>query len=418
MGKFFYNLSIKAYVFALHIARKWNVKAAKMLDGRKGLWDYIQIKCEQLHGDIAWFHCASLGEFEQARPIIEKYKNQYPAHKVVITFFSPSGYEIRMDYSEADAIFYLPFDSRKNANRFIQLLHPCIAFFIKYEFWYYYLDTLRLNNIPVFSVSSIFRPEQIYFKAHAKFYFGILTKFNHFFVQNESSQVLLEQHGLNNVTLSGDTRFDRVAEIIKHVEKISLAKKFKGNSKLMVIGSSWIDDMEIIAPFINKWAGKFKFIIAPHEVSEKNIAAHENFIDGNKIRFSQAKNVDFTNYDVLMIDNVGMLYSLYQYGEFAYVGGAFSEGLHNILEPAAFGIPVIFGKHVSNRKFKEAIELTVKGGGFEISLWQEMDRLISRMLNDFDKYEESSMASSQYVKENVGATETILREVDKILRLA
>lgn len=416
MGRLFYWLSVKIYILFLYLAKPFNEKAAKMLNGRKDIWKNMALKMKNVKPPIVWIHCASLGEFEQGRPVMEKMKRQYAGISLVVTFFSVSGYEVRKNYAEAEAVFYLPFDSRKNAVKFISLVNPSLAFFVKYEFWYYYLYELKKKNIPVISFSTIFRPNQLFFKSYGGFYRNLLQLFDHFFVQNKKSHELLTSIGMPNVSLSGDTRFDRVNQVSGQPQQIPVAEAFKGQSKVFVIGSSWPNDIETIVPFVNKWLGNLKFIIAPHELADKNLDQIENLIKGKTIRFSKATSTDVSKYDVLLIDNIGMLSSLYSYGEYAYIGGAFDGGLHNTLEAAAYGIPVFFGKGKKNVNFQEAGDLVAQNAAFEIDSWQEIDKKVTELYNDQVKWTISASAAKNYIRNNTGATEKIVSYSEKYLK--
>ncbi len=377
-----------------------------MIEGRNN-WE-LELKRKASDAPKVWFHCASLGEFEQGRPLIEQIKKDYPNYRVFITFFSPSGYEVEKDYALADYISYLPFDSRKNARKFIELLNPSIAIFIKYEFWYYYLSELKNNKIPTFSVSTIFRPEQQFFKKNGQFFRKMLSCFDHFFVQNKISKELLVGQGYNNVTISGDTRFDRVKEICSNPHKIELAKQFIGDEKVIVVGSSWPEDMEILLPIINDSEQKLKFIIAPHEIEKSKIKKLCNGITTDFQLFSQARKDTIQLSKVLIIDNMGMLSSLYQYGDIAYIGGAFGEGLHNILEAATFGMPIIFGRGKDNSKYQEAVDLVKLGGAFEVSDSDEFKTIMDGILEDTNSLKYASIICADYVNNNAGGTKKVM----------
>lgn len=377
-----------------------------MIDGRKD-WEE-ELKQNASKGPKVWFHCASLGEFEQGRPLIEQIKKDYPNYGIFITFFSPSGYEIEKDYALADYISYLPFDSRKNARKFVELLNPSIAIFIKYEFWYNYLSELKNNQIPTFSVSTIFRPEQQFFKKNGQFFRKMLSCFDHFFVQNKISKELLIGQGYDNVTISGDTRFDRVKEICGNPRKFELAKQFIGDEKVIIVGSSWPEDMEVLLPIINDSQQKLKFIIAPHEIEKNKIKKLCNGITSDFQLFSQARMDTIHLSKVLIIDNMGMLSSLYQYGYIAYIGGAFGEGLHNILEAATFGMPIIFGKAKLNTKYQEAVDLVKLGGAFEVSDSHEFKRILDGILEDTMSLKNASKICADYVNNNAGGTKKVM----------
>ena len=409
MMKLFYDLSLKAFPVALQLAAPFHHKAGLMVKGRKN-WEKA-LKAQRQEGRVVWFHCASTGEFEQARPVIESIRKNYVDYKIAVSFFSPSGYHAAKNNELIDIITYLPFDSRKNARKFIAILNPALAIFIKYEFWYYYLNELKKRGIPTLSVSSIFRADQQFFKKRENIFRKMLMNFDHFFVQNETSRQLLHSIGLENVTISGDTRFDRVVEIAGAPQDIPVAEKFKNGRKVMVVGSSWPEDMEVLYPAINDPDIDLKFIIAPHEVEPAKIRRLCEGLTMDYVLFSKADPVTVSDYKVLVIDNIGMLSSLYRYGEMAYIGGAFGDGLHNILEPAAFGIPVIFGKDKSNRKFQEAIDLVSLGGAFEVENSQKFMEIVKLLTRDDAALKKSSDIAGKYVRSNAGATERIMKKL-------
>ncbi len=408
-----YDIALFSLPILLRLISPFHNKAKLMIDGRLN-WKK-DLKDLSISRKRVWFHCASLGEFEQGRPLIEQIKKRYPNYEIVITFFSPSGFEVRKSYEEAAYIGYLPFDSKKNARKFIELLQPSIAIFVKYEFWFYYLSELKKQNIPTFSVSTIFRQEQQFFKKNDEFSRKMLFCFDHFFVQNDVSAQLLKKIGLDNVTISGDTRFDRVKEICSNPEKNEIAEIFKGNEKVLVIGSSWPSDIKLLLPYINDPNNSIKFIIAPHEIDKDKI---NNLIKGITVNYQLYSKVDIRELEslrVLIIDNIGMLSSLYQYGDFAFIGGSFGQGLHNILEPATFGMPIIFGKAKSNNKFQETVDLLNLDGAFEVSNTQELNIILKRFILDRVYLNKVSKQSSDYVIDNVGATETIVKFLNKYL---
>ncbi len=384
-----------------------------MSEGRKN-WESA-LKNNIPTGPKIWFHCASLGEFEQGRPLIEQIKKEHPEYGIIITFFSSSGYEVRKDYDGADYICYLPFDSGKNAKKFIDLLNPSMAIFIKYEFWHYYLSELREQKVPTFSVSAIFRPDQPFFKRNGQFFRNMLAGFEHFFVQNEASKQLLKNQGFDNVTVSGDTRFDRVKEICSHPKSIKIAQLFKGVDKVMIIGSSWPEDIELLLHFINDNNNKIKFIIAPHEIGKEKIRKLTGGITVSFQLYSSADPNAINTAKVLIIDNIGLLSSLYQYGDIAYIGGAFGEGLHNILEAATFGMPILFGKGKDNIKYQEAIDLVNLGGAFEVSNYKELKGIMKEIFEDEAQRQKASMICADYVNNNAGATERIMDFLNKYL---
>ena len=393
----------------------FNNKAQLFVTGRRGLLEKLKSVIGENKNKLVWVHCASLGEFEQGRPIIESLKKQHPSIKILLTFFSPSGYEVRKNYAHADYIFYLPWDTASNARRFIEITRPVLAIFIKYEFWHYYTLELKRKNIPVISASSIFREDQIYFKWYGAFFRAILKKFSHFFVQSHGSIGLLNQIGISQVMLSGDTRFDRVYEITQQSTEIEIAKRFKGNEKTFVVGSLWAEDLEVLAPFINEHGKSFRFILAPHEISEKFITQIEQSLSVKTICYSKVQSEEnLESYSVLIIDNIGMLSTLYRYGEFAYVGGAFGKGLHNILEAACYGVPIFFGDQ-NYQKFQEAKELIMRGGAFAINGYTDLKKHFELLINKPESFLLACEVTRSYVKENLGATAKIVSYCNKIL---
>lgn len=404
MGKLFYTFSIFLYRVAIRIATLFNKKARLFVKGRKNLLPRIKKELQQSNAPVAWFHCASLGEFEQGRPVMEAFKKNYPHYKIVLTFFSPSGYEVRKNYEGADHIFYLPMDTGKNARLFLNYVKPKIAFFIKYEFWKNYTSGLKARKIPLLSVSSIFRKDQLFFKSYGKFYKSILKDFTWFFVQDRESLKLLASININNASVSGDTRFDRVLSICEDNVQLPQVSRFKNNKKVMVIGSCWPEDFDELNSFINDTG--IKFIIAPHEIEEKFLQRIERDLLKKCIRYSAIDDNDPADFDVLIIDNIGMLSSLYTYGEYAFVGGGYGQGLHNILEPATFGIPIFFGNKNYN-KFREAKDLINLGGAVAVADYDEL-RTQFRSFTDETTYNIASGINKDYVKDSTGATGKII----------
>lgn len=364
---------------------------------------------------LVWVHCASLGEFEQGRPVIEALKIRNPAVQVLLTFFSPSGYEVQKNYAGADFVFYLPWDTRTHARWFAEQVKPDLAIFVKYEFWYHYIHALHAHHIPVISISSIFRDDQIFFKPHGGLFRQMLTKFNHFFVQNEHSVHLLGTIGIHACTLAGDTRFDRVNQIILRAESIEIAAQFKNGQTLMVVGSAWPEDMDVLIPFMNSQPDSMKFIIAPHEIKDSFLSTIEKGIQGKTIRYSKATAENIQDARVLLIDNVGLLSRLYRYGEFAFVGGGFVQGLHNILEAACYGIPVFFGDQ-AYQKFQEAVDLAEQGGAFPIHDLNDINEKFRRLHEQPGALTEAAKVTRQYVEKNLGATDKIVRYCEAILQ--
>lgn len=402
--KVLYDISIFFLGLGLRIASLFNPKAREFVTGRKSIFKRIDEALRNSTSPVIWVHCASLGEFEQGRPVIEALKTDFGNYKIFLTFFSPSGYRVRKGYPNADHVFYLPLDTATNARRLVNRIKPALALFIKYEFWFHYSQVLRKRNIPLLSVSSIFRKEQYFFRKTGSFHRKILKNVTHFFVQNQESVDLLRSISLYNVTLSGDTRFDRVTQIVANKDEIDIAKRFKGGDKVFVVGSAWPEDMEVLVPFINE--NRLKFIIAPHEVEEQILQELQRALTVKSIRYSQAGEENLEDYAVLIIDNVGMLSRLYRYGEFAWVGGAYGKGLHNILEAACYGIPVLFGDK-NYEKFQEATDLINRGGAFAVRDYPDLKQKYE-MLNVPETFQLACEVCRQYVEENTGATRKIL----------
>jgi 3-deoxy-D-manno-octulosonic-acid transferase len=339
-----------------------------------------------------------------------------PDSKIILTFFSPSGYEIWKNYDLAEAVFYMPFDTRKHAEKFIELIKPEMAIFVKYEFWYHFLRELDKRNISTYLVSAIFRNEQPFFKSYGNLHRSMLRCFNKIFVQNDESKKLLAEIDIGNVTVAGDTRFDRVSIIPKNAKPIPLAKLFSANRKVIVIGSSWREDIELFSNMSLADSPDMTFIIAPHEISERNLKHIESKMKGSVVRYSNANEDEIGSKDRLIIDNIGMLSDLYQYAYFAYVGGSFGDGLHNILEPATYGIPVIFGKSKSNAKYQEAVEMVDVGAGFEVRDSVELGRIVNRLLADEGFYRAAAGKARTYIDNNTGATNKISDELIQALK--
>lgn len=404
---FLYSLGLRFYYLLILLASLFNNKARLWIKGRKGIFDKIQ-KQVKSENNLFWFHTSSLGEFEQGRPLIEALKNKNNSIKILLTFFSPSGYENRKNYKTADYIFYMPPDTKKNARQFINLIQPSKAFFIKYEFWYHYLNQLKKNNIPVYLISANFRQKQIFFKWYGGWFRKMLYKFAHIFVQNKKSEQLLKNIGLDNITISGDTRFDRVAEIAKQAKRIEIAEKFKQDNSIIIGGSTWDKDEEIIIEFINTSQRKTKYIIAPHEIHESNIQRIIKSINKPVISYSSASINNVNDFQVLIIDNIGMLSSLYRYADIAYIGGGFGVGIHNILEAATFGLPVVFGPNY--KKFQEAVDLVESGGAFSVDSYENLQIRFENLLENIET-NKAGKISKEYVLNNQGATSKILNEI-------
>ena len=402
-----YNLIIYLYASAVRLAALFNKKASLMVAGHTEAFNKLKKEIDSSTKYI-WFHAASLGEFEQGRPLIEEIRKQYPDYKILQTFFSPSGYEVRKNYKGADIVCYLPFDTPGNAHRFIALAKPCMAFFVKYEFWKNYLVELNRKSIPVYSVSSIFRDNQIFFRWYGASYRNVLKLFTHLFVQNEYSVSLLEKISVRNTTVVGDTRFDRVLEICRQAKDLPIVEQFKGNAVTLVAGSSWAPDEDIFIPYFNAHP-KMKLIIAPHVIDESHIKEIIGKLDRTVVRYTQATPETVAQADCLIIDCFGLLSSIYRYGEIAYIGGGFGVSIHNTLEAAVYGMPVIFGPN--NKKFQEAQDLLVCKGGFEILGAQDFNQLMDRFLTDNSFLDKAGKKAGNYVRDNSGALEKIMHEI-------
>ena len=408
-----YNLIIYLYLLGVAIYSRFNEKVRKMWRGERDAFRILREKVDP-EAKYVWFHAASLGEFEQGRPLMERLRKEHPEYKILLTFFSPSGYEVRKNYEGADIICYLPLDTITNARRFLRLIRPEMAFFIKYEFWYNYLHILKHRNIPVYSVSSIFRPDQVFFKWYGRQYSRVLNCFTHFFVQNEISRELLAKIHITNVSIVGDTRFDRVLQIRDAAKKLPIVEAFKTSPKVFVAGSSWPPDEEIFIKYFNQHAD-WKLIIAPHVIGEDHLKQIEKLLAGRKvIRYTVAEKTlcndlsSLADYDVLIIDCFGLLSSTYHYGSVAYVGGGFGVGIHNLLEAAVWEIPVFFGPN--NERFQEAQGLKTMGG-FEIDGYEAFEQKMNRFATDAAYLKSAGQQAGEFVKQMTGATEKVLSSV-------
>lgn len=400
----FYNLGIHILNSLAHILALFSTKARLWVAGTRDWESRIRGKINPSDRNV-WIHCASLGEFEQGRPLIEALKSEHPEIKIILTFFSPSGYEIRKGYDKADCIIYLPADTPSNARRFIKLVNPEFAVLVKYEFWNNYISELYRYNIPLYLVSGIFREGQHFFKWYGSFFRGMLRKFRMLFVQDQSSFELLKGIGIKNVMVTGDTRFDRVVQIAATARDIKQLEQFRGEEKMFLAGSSWKQDEEIIAQYINSSPGRMKWVFAPHEIHGENIDRLEKLFTAKTVRFSKFNESDF-DARVLIIDNIGMLSSAYRYSYIAAIGGGFGKGIHNILEAACWGVPVMFGPR--HEKFKEAVDLIKENGAASFDSYGSFRNILEKWLTDEPFYLKSATASSSYVSKNKGATAKIL----------
>ena len=406
---FLYNLIV---VFASQVVKLLAVFSPKMklfVDGRKEVFTILQNKIAATDKTI-WFHAASLGEYEQGLPVIEKIKIKYPNHKIVVTFFSPSGYEVRKNNTVADATVYLPLDTKANAKKFLQAIHPEQVFFIKYEYWPNYLKELKNQNIKTYLISGIFRKNQAFFKGYGGFYRNALKTFDYFFVQNESSKNLLQSIGFHNVKISGDTRFDRVVSILERDNSLDFMEQFKDAKTTIVVGSSWPKDENLLVDYINNAPNNVKFIIAPHNIKSEQIQDLKNSITKKTILFSEKENQKLSEFQVFIIDTIGILTKIYSYADIAYVGGGFGNpGVHNILEPATFGVPIIIGSNYSN--FAEAIALVHQEGCISVSNTTEFYETLDNLIFNEDLRHEKGHICATFVQMNKGATEVILKHI-------
>lgn len=413
---FLYNLFVRFVGFLLKIVAFFNPKMKLFIDGRKNVFEEIKQKISSKNKTI-WFHAASLGEFEQGIPVMEKIKIKFPNHKIIVTFFSPSGFEVRKNNSIADLTIYLPLDTLQNAKQFLDLIHPEMVFFIKYEYWPNYLNELKKRQIKTYLISGILRQNQVFFKWYGGFYRKCLTAFDFFFVQNESSKKLLQSLGFQNVKISGDTRFDRVVSILERDNSLDFIEEFKNNTTTIVIGSSWPKDDELLVNFINNSSENVKFIIAPHNMKPEQILELQKAITKKAILFSDYSDsvqtlqaISLHEYNVFIINTIGILTKIYHYADIAYVGGGFGNpGVHNILEPATFGIPIVIGPNYSH--FAEATALVNMEGCISISNQNQLNEAFSTLLSNEDILHEKGHICSTFVQMNKGATDIILNHI-------
>lgn len=416
-----YNIVIYFVLWGIAIASLFNEKVRKMWRGEREAFKILKQKVDP-NAKYIWFHAASLGEFEQGRPLMERIRKDYPQYKILLTFYSPSGYEVRKNYEGADIICYMPVDTRLNAIRFLRLVRPVMAFFIKYEFWSNFLHILKHRNIPTYSVSSIFREDQVFFKWYGRNYAGVLKCFTRFFVQNEESKRLLEGIGITAVDVVGDTRFDRVLQIKEAAKHLPICEAFRTgvassqsadvphhDFKVFVAGSSWPPDENIFIPFFNEHKD-WRLLIAPHVIAEEHLKLILSLIKGKKVvRYTQTTPEEAAEADVLIIDCFGLLSSMYNYGDVAYIGGGFGVGIHNTLEAAVWNMPVIFGPN--NKKFQEAQGLLKSGGGFEINTYEDFSGLMGSLMNDETFLNQAGDKAGAFVSHLAGATDKVLASV-------
>ena len=405
-----YNIFVGIFNFILPVLGGFGAKLKLFVNGRSSVFEILKEKIPS-DGDIIWFHCASLGEYEQGVPVMEALKTKFPDTKLLVTFFSPSGYEIKKNSKLADIIVYLPIDTKRNAKKFIELVNPRLAVFVKYEFWPNYLKTLRVNDIPTVFISTTFREDQAFFKWYGGFMRNALKGIDHFFVQDATSQALIEGLGYTNVSLSGDTRFDRVSHQIEMDNHVDFISEFVNDRTCIVMGSSWPEDEEVFLDFVNNAPQEVCFIIAPHEIKDSNINPLVQKIEKNTVVYSEKEGVILADQQVFVMNTIGYLSRVYSYGDIAYVGGAMGNtGLHNILEPATFGIPIIIGKNFE--KFREAKQLQKLAGLFSVSSTEEFNSIMTKLVEDKKFREKTGMIAGHFINSNTGATAMIVDYLD------
>jgi len=416
--RFLYSAGIFIYGFILQLAAIFNLKARSWILGRKDWKQKLKQAIVEKNPEklpLLWFHAASLGEFEQGRPVIEAIKSEFHGVKILLTFFSPSGYEIRKNYEQADLVFYLPLDTNANAGEMVKIVNPAMVFFIKYDFWFNFLRALKAQKIPVYFISASFRKTQLFFRCYGIWFRRQLSAVTWFFVQNETSRDLLASIGLKNSSVTGDTRFDRVFTIAKMKKEFPLIRKFCAKDPVFIAGSTWKEDEAVIIPLIRKESSGMKFILAPHDTSSARIESLISRYGKPVLKYSELNEKNALSSNVLIIDTIGILNQLYQYAAFAFIGGGFGNSIHNIQEPITFGVPVFFGPNFG--KFKEAVELVNLGGAFCTPGEAELHFLVKTLLSDPDSYQKASSVCRQYVDENRGASEKILDYLKEIQAL-
>jgi 3-deoxy-D-manno-octulosonic-acid transferase len=411
--RYLYTFGILCYGLAIRLASLFDKKAKLWVAGRRDIFQQIRNKLADNNSPVAWFHASSLGEFEQCRPVIDAFKKQYPDYKIFVTFFSPSGYEVRKNYPNADYVFYLPLDTMFNARKFVDMVNPKMAFFVKYDFWFNYMAVLDKRNIPTILFSSIFRPSQYFFAWYGKWFCRRLNAFDHLFVQNKESEKLLKEHGISQCTIAGDTRFDQVMAIAANVKQFPEVVRFVGQSKVLLAGSTWEPDERLLKSFADTYSSSdIKFVIAPHEIHASRIDFLMKLFGNTCVKYSDIANIsDLKDYKVLIIDNIGMLSSLYQYAYVAYIGGGFGKGIHNILEALAFGKPVCFGPKY--QKFQEAKDIVNLNGGWSVGDEKSLNKALTDLFDSDELYNKASDVCMHYVQDNKGTSDTIINMVMK-----
>ncbi len=410
-----YTLGIFIYGFGIKVASLFNGKARLLVRGRRQQFGRMRQLVPDDQRPCVWVHASSMGEFEQARPVIELIHSQFPSHKIVVTFFSPSGYEIRKNYDLAYAVLYMPLDTPRNARRFLDIVKPQVALFVKYDFWFNFLSELNKRNVPTFIFSTIFRPSQYFFKWYGLWFRRQLGTFTHFFVQNEESKTLLQSIGFENVTITGDTRFDRVAKIASTAKSDDIVERFINGKPVVMAGSSWPPDEQILQQFIATTPHDVKLIVAPHEIDESHVSQIKRLFGKMAVCYTEATSeTDFSDVKVLIVNTMGMLSSLYRYSHIAYIGGGFGKGIHNILEAVVYGTPVCFGPNHS--KFQEAKDIIALGGGAVVFSANGFSYIVNNWLSDNELWKETSDICRQYTQANIGSAEKIFETVSNYLK--
>ncbi|MBR5027591.1 MAG: 3-deoxy-D-manno-octulosonic acid transferase [Bacteroidales bacterium] len=410
-----YTFGIRLYGLGIRIASLFSEKAKLWVNGRKHLFERMQSLLPPDSRPCVWIHASSMGEFEQARPVIELIHSQFPGHRIVVTFFSPSGYEIRKNYDLADAVLYMPLDTPRNARRFLDIVKPQVALFVKYDFWFNTLSELKKRNVPTFIFSTIFRPSQYFFKSYGRWFRRQLGTFTHFFVQNEESKTLLQGIGFENVTIAGDTRFDRVAKIAANAKENAIVERFADGKPVVMAGSSWPVDEKILHQFITTTPHDVKLIVAPHEIDDSHVSQIKRLFGSDAVCYTEiTPSDDLTNYKVLIVNTMGMLSSLYRYSHIAYIGGGFGKGIHNILEAVVYGTPVCFGPN--HHKFQEAKDIIALGGGAIVFSADGFSYIVNNWLSDNESWQHASDICRQYTQSNIGSSEKIFETVRNYLK--
>lgn len=413
--RFLYTIGIFVYGFGIKVASLFNTKARMWVQGRHVQFEKIKKLVPNDDRPCVWVHASSMGEFEQARPVIELIHKDFQNYKIVVTFFSPSGFEIRKNYDLADAVLYMPLDTPRNARRFLDIVHPQVALFVKYDFWFNTLAELQRRNVPTFIFSTIFRPSQYFFKSYGRWFRRQLKAFTHFFVQNQESVQLLQNIGYNNVTITGDTRFDRVAKIAATAKDDAIVERFANGKHIVMAGSSWPPDEQILQQFITTTPHDVKLIVAPHEIDDSHVAQIKRLFGKTAVCYTEVTpETDFSDIKVLIVNTMGMLSSLYRYSHIAYIGGGFGKGIHNILEAVVYGTPVCFGPNHS--KFQEAKDIIALGGGAIVLSAEGFSHIVNNWLSDNALWQRQSDICRQYTQANIGSAEKIFKTVSNYLK--